>query len=52
VEYDGETESLVRINGATGQRSVLYSLVYDEVNGYPYIGPVTTRPPRTSPRPW
>ncbi len=32
VEYDGETESLVRIHGATGQRTVLYSLVSAETN--------------------
>jgi hypothetical protein len=40
AEWDGETSSLVRINGATGQRTVLYSMVYDEMNGYPYIGAV------------
>jgi hypothetical protein len=34
VEYDGETESLVRINGATGQRTVLYELVYGETSQF------------------
>jgi hypothetical protein len=30
AEYDGDTSSLVRINGATGQRTVLYSVVNSE----------------------